>query len=195
MCGCGREACVVILRGQQRGGQRFSWPATSCCSAAPQHGRRPPILDAPYVLGRFCMQHPAKSAQSKSDLREYAGNFRIWFEGRRELRLWQTTPGSAACVLRLPHRPVRPLRAIFCGHSRLLSLCKQVVWCSNSVHRRIPSGILLVSSANSLPAATICCALQGWLGVHRTRPDRQGARGACVGGFVGPWAILAVRTL
>ena len=45
----------------------------------------PPIIDAPYVLERACMQHPAKSAQSKSDLREYAGNFRIWFEGRFEL--------------------------------------------------------------------------------------------------------------
>ena len=151
----------------------------------------PPIIDAPYVLERFCMQHLAKSAQSKSDLREYAGNFRIWFEGRRELRLWQTTPGSAACVLRLPHRDVRPLRALFCGLSRLLSLFKQVVWCLKSVHRHFPSGLLLlVSSANSLPAATTCCALQGWLGVHRTRPDRRRARGACVGGFGGPSAGL-----
>ena len=105
-------------------------------------------------------------------------------------RLWQTSRGSAVCVLRLPHRAVRPLRALFCGHSRLLSLCKQVVWCSKSVHRRFPHSLLLVSSANSLPAAMICCALQGWLGVHRTRPDRRRARGACAGGFGGPSAGL-----
>ena len=105
-------------------------------------------------------------------------------------RLWQTSRGSAACVLRLPHRAVRPLRAIFCGHSRLLSLCKQVVWCSKSVRRRFPHSLLLVSTANSLPAAMICCALQGWLGVHRTRPDRRRARGACAGGFGGPSAGL-----
>ena len=108
-------------------------------------------------------------------------------------RLWQTAPGSAVCVLRLPHRDVRPLRALFCGHSRLLSLCKQVVWCLKSVHRHFRSGLLLlVSSANSLPAATICCALQGWLGVHRTRPDRRRARGACAGGLGGPGAIFTV---
>jgi hypothetical protein len=112
-------------------------------------------------------------------------------KGASSCRLWQTTPGSAACVLRLPHRDVRPLRALFCGHSRLLSLCKQVVWCLKSVHRHFLSGLLLlVSSANSLPAATTCCALQGWLGVHRTRPDRRRARGACVGGFGGPSAGL-----
>jgi hypothetical protein len=138
-------AAVACCKLEQLSGQRFSWPATSCCSSAPQHEVRPPIIDAPYVLERFCMQHPAKSARSKSDLREFAGNFRIWFEGRRELRLWQTTPGSPACVLRLPYRAVRPLRALFCGHSRLLSLCKQVVWCLKSVHRRFPRGILLVS--------------------------------------------------
>ena len=109
-------------------------------------------------------------------------------------RLWQTSRGSTVYVLRLPHRAVLPLRALFCGHSRLLSLCKQVVWCSKSVHRRFPSGLLLVSNANSLPAATICCALQGWLGVHRTRPDRRRARGACAGGFGGAGAIFAVRT-
>ena len=106
-------------------------------------------------------------------------------------RLWQTSRGSAVCVLRLRHRAVRPLRALFCGHSRLLSLCKQVVWCLKSVHRHFPSGLLLlVSTASSLPAATICCALQGWLGVHRTRPDRRRARGACAGGFGGPSAGL-----
>ena len=135
-------ACVLSLCLQQLGGQRFSWPATSCCSSAPQHEVRPPIIDAPYVLERFCMQHPAKSARSKSDLREFAGNFRIWFEGRRELRLWQTTPGSPACVLRLPYRAVRPLRALFCGPSPVLPLCKHVVWCSKSVHRRFPFGLL-----------------------------------------------------
>ena len=107
-------------------------------------------------------------------------------------RLWQTSRGSAVCVLRLRHRAVRPLRALFCGHSRLLSLCKQVVWCLKSVHRHFPHSLLLQSSANSLPAATICCALQGWLGVHRTRPDRRRARGACAGGFGGPGAIFAV---
>ena len=107
-------------------------------------------------------------------------------------RLWQTSRGSAVCVLRLRHRAVQPLRALFCGHSRLLSLCKQVVWCSKSVHRRFPHSLLLVSSANSLPAAMICCALQGWLGVHRTRPDRRRARGACAGGLGGPGAIFAV---
>jgi hypothetical protein len=63
-----------------------------------------------------------------------------------------------------------------------------------SVHRRFPRGLLLVSSANSLPAATIFCALQWWLGVHRTRPDHRRAREACVGGFSGPGAIFAVRT-
>ena len=108
-------------------------------------------------------------------------------------RLWQTSRGSAVYVLRLPHRAVRPLRALFCGHSRLLSLCKQVVWCLKSVHRHFPHSLLLQSSANSLPAAMICCALQGWLGVHRTRPDRRRARGACAGGFGGPKATIAVR--
>ena len=60
-------------------------------------------------------------------------------------------------------------------------------------HRRFPHSLLLVSNANSLPAAMICCALQGWLGVHRTRPDRRRARGACAGGFGGPKATIAVR--
>ena len=48
-------ACVLSLRLQQLGGQRFSWPASSCCSSPPQHEVRPPIIDAPYVLERACM--------------------------------------------------------------------------------------------------------------------------------------------
>ena len=67
------------------------------------------------------------------------------------------------------------------------------MWCSKSVHRRSPFGLLLQSSANSLPATTICCALQGWLGIHRTRPDRWRARGACAGGFGGPFGFGGLR--
>ena len=47
--------CVLSLRLAQLSGQRFSWPANSCCSSPPQHEVRPPIIDAPYVLERACM--------------------------------------------------------------------------------------------------------------------------------------------
>ena len=58
--------------------------------------------------------------------------------------------------------------------------------CPSTLSTQPTSGV----QANSLPAAMICCALQGWLGVHRTRPDRRRARGACAGGFGGPSAGL-----
>jgi hypothetical protein len=117
-------------------------------------------------------------------------------KGALSCRLWQTTPGSAVCVLRLPHRAVWPLRALFCGHSPILLLCKQVLWSSKLVSfDAFHAAYFWQSSPNSLPAATICCSLQGWLGVHRTRPDRRRARGACAGGFGGAGGVLAVRTL
>ena len=170
---------MLSLGLQQLGGQRFSWPASSCCSSAPQHEVRPPKIDAPYVLERFCMQHPAKSAQSKSDLREFAGNFRVWFEARFELQAvanftgiccLRSTPASSCCSATSCTflRPFSPPFVVQTG-GVVLEECPST----------FPHSLLLVSNANSLPAAMICCALQGWLGVHRTRPDRRRARGAC----------------
>ena len=183
---------MLSLRLQQLGGQRFSWPASSCCSSAPQHEVRPPIIDAPYVLERFCMQHPAKSAQSKSDLREFAGNFRVWFEARFELQAvanftgiccLRSTPASSCCSATSCTflRPFSPPFVVQTGGVVLEE-------CPSTLSTQPTSGV----QANSLPAAMICCALQGWLGVHRTRPDRRRARGACAGGLGGPGAIFAV---
>ena len=139
------------------------------------------------------MQHLAKSAQSKSDLREYAGNFRVWSEARFELQAvanftgiccLRSTPASSCCSATSCTflRPFSPPFVVQTGGVVLEE-------CPSTLSTQPTSGV----QANSLPAAMICCALQGWLGVHRTRPDRRRARGACAGGFGGPKATIAVR--
>ena len=85
-------------------------------------------------------------------------------------RLWQTSRGSAVYVLRLPHRAVRPLRALFCGPSPILPSCKQVVWCSKSVHRRFPHSLLLVSRLIRCRPPRFAAQCRG--GWASTRPDR-----------------------
>ena len=68
----------------------------------------------------------------------------------------RTTSGSAISVLRLPHRAVRPRRALVCGPSPLLPLCKHAGRSSKLVSLTLSLELLLQFTTNSLAAATIC---------------------------------------